>query len=82
MEGPGDGSIILRWIFTKQNGGVDWIDMDQERDKVRAVVSTVMNLQFQLCTTQGISCVPEERLASFDSASYGQLVRKVHVCIR
>ena len=58
------------------------IALDQERDKVRAVVSMVMNLQFQLCTTQGISCVPEEKLASFDSASYGQLVRKVHICIR
>jgi hypothetical protein len=55
LEGPGGGSIILRWIFEKENGGVEWIDLDQERDKGRAAVSTKMKLQFQLCTTQGIS---------------------------
>ena len=56
MEGPeGYGRIVLRWIFKKENGGVDWIDLDQERDKESAVVNTVMNLQFQLCTKQGVS---------------------------
>jgi hypothetical protein len=55
VEDPGDGNIILRWIFKKENGGVELIGLDQDRDKGRAVVSTVMNLQFQLCTTQGIS---------------------------
>jgi hypothetical protein len=55
LEDPGDGSIILRLIFKKKNGGVEWIVLDQKREKGRAVVSTVMNLQFQLCTTQGIS---------------------------
>jgi hypothetical protein len=27
-------------------GGVDWIDLAQDRDKWRAVVYTVMNLRF------------------------------------
>jgi hypothetical protein len=26
-------------------GGVDWIDLDQDRDRWRAVVYTVMNLR-------------------------------------
>jgi hypothetical protein len=24
---------VLKWVFKKQNGGVDWIDVDQDRDK-------------------------------------------------
>ena len=43
FEDPGvDGRIILRWIFRKW--GVDWIDLDQDRDRWRALVNTVMNL--------------------------------------
>jgi hypothetical protein len=39
-----DGRIILKWIL-KEVGweGVDWIDMAQDRDRWRAVVSAVMN---------------------------------------
>jgi hypothetical protein len=41
-----DGRIILKWIFKKwDGGGMDWIDMAQDRDRLRAVVSAVMNLQ-------------------------------------
>jgi hypothetical protein len=40
-----DGRIILKWIFKKCNGGMDWIDMAQDRDRWRAVVSAVMNLR-------------------------------------
>jgi len=25
--------IILRWIFMKWDGGVDWIDLAEERDR-------------------------------------------------
>jgi hypothetical protein len=28
-------------------GGMDWIDMDQDRDRWRALVSAVMNLRGQ-----------------------------------
>jgi len=41
-----DGSIILRWIFRKclGGGGIDWIDLAEDRDRWRAVVNAVMNL--------------------------------------
>jgi hypothetical protein len=46
MEDPGvDGRIILKWIFERLGGGVDWIDPAQDRNRWRAVVYTVMNLR-------------------------------------
>jgi hypothetical protein len=45
LEDPGvDGRIILKWIFKKW-GGMDWIDMAQDKDRWRALVSAVMNLR-------------------------------------
>jgi hypothetical protein len=40
LEYPGlDGRIILKWIFKKwDGGGMDWIDMAQDRDKWWALV--------------------------------------------
>jgi hypothetical protein len=47
LEDPGvDGRIILKWIFKKWDGGMDWIDMAQDRDRWRALVNAVMNLRF------------------------------------
>jgi hypothetical protein len=38
--------IILKWIFKKwDGGGMDWIDMAQDRDRWRALVNAVLNLQ-------------------------------------
>jgi hypothetical protein len=39
LEIPGvDGRIILRWIFKKWDGVMDWIDLVQIRDSWQAVV--------------------------------------------
>jgi hypothetical protein len=34
LEDPGvDRRLILRWIFRKWDGGMDWIDLTQDRDR-------------------------------------------------
>jgi len=41
-----DRSIILKWIFRKWDvGGMDWIDLTEDRDRWRAVVMAEMNLR-------------------------------------
>ena len=45
MEDPGvDRMIILKWLLEKWDGGIDWIDQAQDRDRCRVLVNTVMNL--------------------------------------
>ena len=45
LEDPGiDGRMILKWISMKWNGGLDSIDLAQDRDRWRALMSAVMNL--------------------------------------
>jgi hypothetical protein len=36
--------IILKWIFRKWDGSMDWIDLAQYRDEQRALVNPVTNL--------------------------------------
>jgi hypothetical protein len=46
LEDPGvDGRIILKWIFERLDGGIDWIDLAQDRYRWRAFVNTVMSLR-------------------------------------
>ena len=40
-----DGRIILRWIFSRCDGGMEWIDPAQNRDNYRALANAVMNLR-------------------------------------
>ena len=41
-----EGRIILRWIFREVGcRGMDWIELAQDRDRWRALVDVVMNLQ-------------------------------------
>jgi hypothetical protein len=46
LKDPGiDGRIILKWIFETWDGAMDWIDLALDKDRWRAVVNAVMNLQ-------------------------------------
>ena len=46
MENPGvDGKIILKWIFEKWDGVIDWIDPAENRDRWWAVVNALVNLR-------------------------------------
>jgi hypothetical protein len=38
------GKIILRWIFKKWDGNMDWIDLVQGGDSWSALVNAVINL--------------------------------------
>jgi len=45
-KNPGvDGRIILKCIFRKRVGSIDWIDLPQYRDRWRALLNKIMNLR-------------------------------------
>ena len=43
LEDPVIYGMILKWIFRKKDGGMDWIDLAQDRERWRALVIAVMN---------------------------------------
>jgi hypothetical protein len=46
VEDPGiDGRIILRWIFRKWDGGINWINLTQDMGRWLVLVNAVMNFQ-------------------------------------
>jgi hypothetical protein len=47
LRDPGiGGSIVLKYIFKKWDGGKDWIELAQDRDRWRDLVNAKMNLRF------------------------------------
>jgi len=40
-----DGRIILKCIFKKWGGCMDWIDLAQDRDRWQALVNAAVNLR-------------------------------------
>jgi hypothetical protein len=47
LEHPGvDGKKILKFIFKKWDGGMDWIDLDQDRERCWAVLNAILNFGF------------------------------------
>jgi len=44
LENPGVGRIILRWIFKRWDGGMDWTDLAQDRYRWWAAVYAVRDI--------------------------------------
>ena len=42
----GDGNIILKWVFKKWDGGMDWVNRAQDKNKRQALVNEVMSVSF------------------------------------
>jgi hypothetical protein len=40
-----EGRLILRWVFRKWDGGMDWINLAQGRDRCRAFADVIVNLR-------------------------------------
>jgi transposase len=40
-----DGRIILKCIFERLDGGIEWIDLARDRCRWRVVVNAAMNLR-------------------------------------
>ena len=46
MENPGVDRIILKWILREVGcGGMNWVDLAEDRERWRAFVNAIMNLQ-------------------------------------
>ena len=39
-----DGAKILKYFFKMRNGGMDWIDLGQDRGSLQSIANTVINI--------------------------------------
>jgi hypothetical protein len=63
-----DGRIILRWIFRKLHGVMEWIILAQDRKMWRASVNAIMNLRVP--SRAGNFLIAENRLASHEGLCF------------
>jgi len=42
-----DGRIILKWVFKKLNGGMDWIDLAQATDSCECGIESLGPIKFE-----------------------------------
>jgi ribosomal protein S4E len=40
-----DGKILLKWIFKKKDGFMDWINLAQDRKRWRVLVNAIMKFR-------------------------------------
>jgi hypothetical protein len=60
-----DGRTESEWILGRLIGGVEWIQLAQDRDRQRAVVNAVMNLR--ILSPRGYYFVAKEIMQSLTS---------------
>jgi hypothetical protein len=51
-----DRRMILKCIFKRFDGGMDWSDLGQDRDRWRDLVNAVMNLRFSHSAENLLTC--------------------------
>jgi hypothetical protein len=80
------GRIILKWILEKYSeyGGMEWIDMAQDREEWRALVNTVMNLRypknFGKLSSSGVTCDSSIR-TQLHEVSWCPFIMGTHVSV-
>ena len=51
-----DGRRILKWMLETWDGGMNWIDLAQDRDRWRALVNAVINFRVPRNAGNFLSC--------------------------
>ena len=72
LEDPGIDGMTLSWIFWKWDGGMDWIDLAQDRGRWQALVHTIRILQ--------VPCDGENFLTSSEPVSFSRRTLLDEVC--
>jgi len=50
------GRVIVKWIFKNYDGGLDWINLAQNGEKLRAASNIAMDLPFPCNTRKFFTC--------------------------